>query len=420
MGSEFRQGGMSPSTGTFSLPTQRPHANPEAPQGSPENPELLDLGLTRRRLALLMAPPRVDLVQNLRAARALGITPGQLLRDAFWVARGPGHPTQHEYFYYCLYDPSLPREEARRYVGRRVQKKLHHRCNDMRWYAVTQDKALFYAAASGFGLPVPRTQAAYSPGARDFAAPVIRTQETLAIFLRDPSHYPLFLKPIDGIFSLGVLSLAAVESDWIRFTTGEVARVDEVVRSVDGWGGEGFKKLGPGYLIQEQLQPHPVLRAAFGSTLPAIRFLALLSPEGATIESAVVKIPSSRNPGDNYWRAGNMLGALDEAGVIRRVVTGVGAALREISVHPETGAALVGAALPDWERALQLCLYAAAVFPGIRTQSWDIGLTEAGPVVLELNYGGDLNLHQLAHRRGVLTPSYVAHLRRFGCRLKAT
>ena len=106
--------------------------------------------------------------------------------------------------------------------------------------------------------------------------------------------------------------------------------------------------------------------------------------------------------------------------MVRRVVTGVGAGLREMSLHPETGAALVGLALPDWERAVRLCLHAAAVFPGIRTQLWDIGLTEAGPVVLELSYGGDLNLHQFAHRRGVLTPSYVAHLRRCGCRIKVT
>lgn len=81
--------------------------------------------------------------------------------------------------------------------------------------------------------------------------------------------------------------------------------------------------------------------------------------------------------------------------------------------------ALVGMTLPGWQRARQLCLRAASMFPGIRTQSWDIALTSAGAVILELNYGGDLNLHQLAHRRGILTPSYVAHLGRCGCRIRA-
>jgi hypothetical protein len=115
-----------------------------------------------------------------------------------------------------------------------------------------------------------------------------------------------------------------------------------------------------------------------------------------------------------------MLGALDETGVIGRVVTGVGAALRELTTHPETGAPLVGLALPDWQQAVQLCLRAASVLPGIRTQSWDIALTDAGPVVLEINYGGDLNLHQLAHRRGALTRTYVAHLQRCGYPIKVS
>jgi hypothetical protein len=91
-------------------------------------------------------------------------------------------------------------------------------------------------------------------------------------------------------------------------------------------------------------------------------------------------------------------------------------AMREVAEHPDTGAALAGLALPDWQRAADLCRYAASMFPGIRTQSWDIALTDAGPVILEFNFGGDLNLHQLAHRRGALTPSYVEHLKRCGYR----
>ena len=41
-----------------------------------------------------------------------------------------------------------------------------------------------------------------------------------------------------------------------------------------------------------------------------------------------------------------------------------------------------------------------------------------GPVFLELNYGGDLNLHQLAHGAGVLDETYREHLQRCGYRGK--
>ena len=57
---------------------------------------------------------------------------------------------------------------------------------------------------------------------------------------------------------------------------------------------------------------------------------------------------------------------------------------------------------------------AAQTFTGIRTQSWDIALTEPVPTLLELNFGCDLNLHQLAQGQGVLDDQYRNHLRRCG------
>ncbi|HTW26376.1 MAG TPA: hypothetical protein VME92_04565 [Acetobacteraceae bacterium] len=39
-----------------------------------------------------------------------------------------------------------------------------------------------------------------------------------------------------------------------------------------------------------------------------------------------------------------------------------------------------------------------------------------GPVLLKVNYGGDLNLTQLAHGTGVLDERYAEHLARCGYR----
>ena len=35
------------------------------------------------------------------------------------------------------------------------------------------------------------------------------------------------------------------------------------------------------------------------------------------------------------------------------------------------------------------------MFAGVRTQSWDVALSDQGPGFLEVNFGGDLNLAQL-------------------------
>ena len=60
--------------------------------------------------------------------------------------------------------------------------------------------------------------------------------------------------------------------------------------------------------------------------------------------------------------------------------------------------------------------------PAIRTQrpfakSWDLALTGQGPVLLEVNFGGDFNLAQLAHGAGVLDDACAERLRQCGYRL---
>jgi hypothetical protein len=60
---------------------------------------------------------------------------------------------------------------------------------------------------------------------------------------------------------------------------------------------------------------------------------------------------------------------------------------------------------------------AATVFAGIRAPSWDVALTDQGPVFLEVNFGGDLNLAQLTNGKWVLDEGYNEHLRECGYRI---
>jgi hypothetical protein len=55
---------------------------------------------------------------------------------------------------------------------------------------------------------------------------------------------------------------------------------------------------------------------------------------------------------------------------------------------------------------------------GIRTQSWDVALSDQRPGFLEVNFRADLNLNlnQFADGKGVLDHSYTEHLRECGFR----
>jgi hypothetical protein len=126
-------------------------------------------------------------------------------------------------------------------------------------------------------------------------------------------------------------------------------------------------------------------------------------PRRPVIHRAVATIATGVNPADRFWRAGNMIGAIEpDTGIIHRVARGTGVNRIANGPHPDTGRPIVGMPIPYWPRIVELVRSAAPVFVGIRTQSWDIALTDQGPVFLELNFWGDLNLAQLANGKGGL------------------
>jgi len=255
---------------------------------------------------------------------------------------------------------------------------------------------------------LPDTVAIFAKSGQFDASELLRTGEELKAFVSDGRNRPLFCKPIDGINSIGAIRIEGSDGDKLVINGGEQRQLADIVHFMSS--------LSPaGYLLQRVLRPNPVLEPLTGAAIASLRFLVLLADDGAAIESAVIKLPTRSQVADNFWRKGNMLAAIDLAsGKIVRTITGSGAALKVVQTEPASGLTLQGFVIPDFAAAQSLCLRAAVHFRGIRTQSWDVALTADGPVLLEMNFGGDLNLHQLAHNRGILSDSYCRHLRACG------
>jgi hypothetical protein len=356
--------------------------------------------------------PNVGLSENLRAALASGRKATGIAAEVLALRRGPGKLTPQEYFYYRLWDAPQEGANKQRFVGKIAQHPMHVAAGAREWFAASADKILFQSIMDGAGLRTPELLAATQAGRYLPDAPIITDAAALADRLRDPSIYPLFAKQVAGKYSLSVLSADGFDpdTDEVLLLDGQRRKVADVATSLAE---------GSGFLIQRRLSPAPDLAARFGPRLWSARLLVLVTPNGPVIHRAVAKIATGTNPADNYWRPGNRLGAIDLAsGRITRVMHGAGADLVVDAPHPDTGAPIVGTTIPGWQALTDVVRTASQVFAGIRTQSWDIALTADGPVFLELNYGGDLNLHQLAHGAGVLDETYREHLQRCGYRGK--
>jgi hypothetical protein len=356
----------------------------------------------------LNGTPAIDVPANVQAALSKGRQATGIALETARLRLGPGKLTPQEYFYYRLWDDRVALGSARAFVGKMAQHPMHVAAGSREWFAASADKILFHSIMTSGGCRIPETLAITQAGRHLSGIPTIANADKVADFLRDPSLYPLFAKQVAGKYSLSVVSADSYEdsSDEVVLLGGERRAVAELAASLVG---------GAGYLIQRRLDPALELARRFGPRLWSARLVVFVTPDGPVIHRAAAKIATGINAADNYWRAGNRLGAIDIAtGAITRVVCGTGLTLEEDGFHPDTRQPIAGTVIPNWTQIVTDVKLAAQTFAGIRTQSWDIALADPAPTFLELNFGGDLNLHQLAHGQGVLDDQYRTHLQRCG------
>ena len=352
--------------------------------------------------------PPIDVAANIQAALANGRRATGLGAETAALRFGPGKLTPQEYFYYRLWDERMPRGNKKAFVGKMAQHPMHVAAGSREWFATSADKILFYSIMTAAGHRMPETLAITQARRHLPSLPTIADPDSLARFLRDPSLYPLFAKQVAGKYSLSVISADSYDAG-----TDEVILLGGARRAVGNLAASLVE--GAGYLIQRRLNPAQDLAERFGPRLWSARLLVFVTPDGPEIHRAAAKIATGINAADNFWRTGNRLGAINVAtGQITRVVSGTGLDLKEDGLHPDTQKAMLGTAIPNWTQIVADVKLAAQTFAGIRTQSWDIALADPAPTFLELNFGGDLNLHQLAHGQGVLDEQYRTHLRQCG------
>ena len=332
----------------------------------------------------------------------------RIRRDPPDVAAATLTLSPQEYLYYKLWDDRRPLADKKNFVGKMAQHPMHVAAGSREWFATSAEKILFHSIMATARLRTPETLAITQAGRHLAGVLVIAEAGELATFLRNTSLYPLFAKQVAGKYSLSVVSAESYHqrSDEVVLLGGERRSVRDLAESLVG---------GAGYLIQRRLEPIRVLADLFGPRLWSVRLLVFVTPEGPVVHRAAAKIATGTNPADNYWRQGNRLAAVNlDTGRVDRVVRGTGLTLEEDSHHPDTGQGIVGTIIPGWSEIIAQVMLAAQTFAGIRTQSWDVALADPAPTFLELNFGGDLNLHQLAHGQGVLDDQYRIHLRHCG------
>jgi hypothetical protein len=305
-----------------------------------------------------------------------------------------------EYYNYELYNDQLfPFSAKRDFVGGKATRKLYADLNSVQWRGIARDKIVFHIFMRGLGLPTPKLYAIYSPFHRLLNdVPCITELNAMTDFIKNRISYPFFAKPISGAHGVGGIAVNSFNpgNDTLLIRTGQQVPVHDFVANL-------LQVDKSGYLFQECLMPHPAIKEICGDSLSSVRMIVFLSDDGPRLLRAIWKIPRGLNMTDNFAHgtSGNLLGQIDlKSGSVVEVVQGVGASRSLAKVHPDTGKPLTGVILPNWEDSVKICLSTAMALPGLRLQSWDVAMCPDGPLLIEVNATGDLDLVQYAYRAG--------------------
>ncbi|MEK7343478.1 MAG: sugar-transfer associated ATP-grasp domain-containing protein [Pseudomonadota bacterium] len=160
-----------------------------------------------------------------------------------------------------------------------------------------------------------------------------------------------------------------------------------------------------GGVIQTRLPTHGALADLSPGALPTLRVVTCVDGAGvARVCATALRLSAGGpRPVDNF-NAGNLVLAVDASGRCGPAWRSGGNAAppSRHSRHPLTGAAIEGATLPDHDAALALAIAAHDRFrDGFTVIGWDIGITAAGPVLIEGNWNPGTDILQLVEGRGL-------------------
>lgn len=314
-----------------------------------------------------------------------------------------------DYYKYSLFDRNVFPDQASRktYRGWRLQRELR-RYVDPRLRSITYEKHLLYRLLPGFGLPCPEIHAVYAPANDSFERHrALKTRAELAAFMRETEHIPLFGKPSSSSHGYGARGvLARVGADRLLLADHSEVSIDDFVADVDHITSHQGT-----YLLVEMLEPRDDIRKLCGDTLSSIRMVILMrngEPEiyhcGSLLPPAKAHVSNARG-----LTTGTLSSRIDPVkGCFQDVICSAGPDRRSQPVHPDTGERIEGFPIKDWPQLLELVFTAARAFSPFRMQHWDLSLTTRGPVLLEMNYVGDIEPLQMHGPPGACTEQYLS------------
>ncbi|WP_372922578.1 sugar-transfer associated ATP-grasp domain-containing protein [Roseovarius sp.] len=322
----------------------------------------------------------------------------EILRYCFW----DGYFKRSDYYLYGFHrTPVVLPERARRFVGYTRSARLLGQVNrkDSVGRRILQDKLATEVVLRAADIPIEPVIAVHRPTLAGCVGQVLGNATEIAAFLREWPNYPVFGKPLNGVFSSGAVSLEQYDKadDDVVTTRGDRLKVNELAKEIE----QGYPE---GYIFQRRIRQHPDLIALSGPTVSSIRVLTVLKETGPEILYAIIKVADPKSVADNTWRPGLAACLVNpETGQVVKASTRRDGVREDVSEHPTLSVPLIGMEVPLWNDVRRVALAASKVFADHPIVGWDIAVGQTGALIIEGNEEPGPSLYQAATDQGFLS-----------------
>jgi putative polysaccharide biosynthesis protein len=312
-----------------------------------------------------------------------------------------------DYYKYCLFDNKrfTTFDEKLTYRGRDFKNAFRHFV-DPHIFGIAFHKHVLYRLLDSWGLPVPEIYALYSPTPIGFERHrAMKTTNELENFLASTDKFPIFGKPSNASHGFGARGvIKRLGKDKLLYVTEEEITIKNFVKEVH----EIAMETGT-YMLGEFLQASDEFKKISGSIIPSARIIVLIREGIPEFFRSTILIPSDKKHVSNFASGQNksLSGKVDiETGIISKVINSLGPDMNYVPVHHKSGIRVEGYKIKDWNETKKMILKASEAMAPFKMQHWDVTFTNRGPVILELNFIGDIEPMQVKGPPGVFDEQF--------------
>ena len=330
-----------------------------------------------------------------------GVSIWTQLRQILALALGSGKLTAEEYFHFALFRPELTKDQRRAYISRAQSLAVNRRLNPdglENHGALLKDKVLTERLFGALGLPVGKTRAVYSRSAAYGTLRTLSDRRDVLGFLNSPEATPCFGKPTGMSRSVGTVAIVG------RSDTGALILGDGHEVTPETLADEIVEKFPKGYIFQDLITQCPEMIRIAGDAVSALRIVTVSDTDGPVVLYAKIRLAAPHSmPANN--RECIDVAIESNTGVIVDAHYGVGQLTKGKAEYSTTMAQkLKGYEIPDFARAVEVCLAAHRVVRDHGIIGWDIALSDNGPQIIEANTSPHHFAYQGAFDKGFMSP----------------